>query len=148
MQKNFMDEFEQAKEDLKEEIQDNEGVDIQEQMLKERRDWIQEYKALHANKPPEDLKDFYERFNTETPLSPEDEELKKLQEDDDAKSKKKKKKEEKKDKGKKKKKKGDDGDDEKKQILKIGPSEVVQKFDEFYEDYNEVWANRDESENY
>lgn len=66
-----MDEFEQAKEDLKEEIQDNEGVDIQDQMLKERRDWIQEYKALHANKPPEDLKAFYERFNTETPLSPE-----------------------------------------------------------------------------
>jgi hypothetical protein len=148
VQKNFMDEFEQAKEDLKEEIQDNEGVDIQEQMLKERRDWIQEYKALHANKPPEDLKDFYERFNTETPLSPEDEELKKLQEDEESKSKKKKKKEEKKDKGKKKKKKGDDGDDEKKQVLKIGPSEVVQKFDEFYEDYNEVWANRDESENY
>lgn len=35
-----MDEFDQAKEDLKEEINDNEGVDIQEQMLKERRDWI------------------------------------------------------------------------------------------------------------
>jgi len=32
--------------------------------------------------------------------------------------------------------------------LKIGPSEVVQKFDEFYEDYNGIWANRDESENY
>jgi hypothetical protein len=47
-------------------------------MLKERRDWIQEYKALHANKPPTDLKEFYERFNTETPLSPEEEELKKL----------------------------------------------------------------------
>lgn len=94
------------------------------------------------------MKDFYERFNTETPLSPEEEELKKLQDEEDAKGKKKKKKEEKKDKGKKKKKKGDGGDEEKKQILKIGPSEVVQKFDEFYEDYNEVWANRDESENY
>jgi hypothetical protein len=32
--------------------------------------------------------------------------------------------------------------------VKIGPSEVVQKFDEFYEDYNDVWANRDETENY
>jgi hypothetical protein len=33
---------------------------------------------LHANKPPEDLKTFYERFNTEAPLSPEEEELKRL----------------------------------------------------------------------
>jgi len=32
--------------------------------------------------------------------------------------------------------------------VKIGPSEVVQKFDEFYEDYNNIWANKDESENY
>lgn len=117
-------------------------------MLKDRRDWIQEYKALHANKPPTDLKEFYERFNTETPLSPEEEELKKLQDEEDAKNKKKKKKEEKKEKGKKKKKKGDGDDDEKKQVVKIGPSEVVQKFDEFYEDYNDVWANRDETENY
>ena len=35
-----MDEFDQAKEDLKEEIVENEGVDIQEAMLKDRRDWI------------------------------------------------------------------------------------------------------------
>ena len=35
-----MEEFETAKEDLKEEIQDNEGPDIKEAMLKERRDWI------------------------------------------------------------------------------------------------------------
>jgi uncharacterized protein YqeY len=63
---------------LKDEIHENEGVDIMEQMKKERRDWIQEYKALNANKPPTDLKDFYERMNTETPLSPEEEELKKL----------------------------------------------------------------------
>jgi len=30
VQKNFMDEFEQAKEDLKEEINENEGMDIME----------------------------------------------------------------------------------------------------------------------
>jgi hypothetical protein len=30
VQKNFMDEFDQAKEDLKEEISENEGVDIME----------------------------------------------------------------------------------------------------------------------
>lgn len=29
----------------------------------------------------------------------------------------------------------------------MGPSEVVQKFDEFYDNYNGVWANRDESDN-
>jgi len=53
-----------------------------------------------------------------------------------------------KDKGKKdKKKKGgkDDGDD--KQVAKIGPSEVVLKFDEFYKDYNLDWSNRDETKN-
>lgn len=77
-QQQFMNQFEDAKKDLKEEITENEGLDIQEHMLKERRDWVQEYKALHANKPPTDLKDFYERLNTETPLSPEEEELKKL----------------------------------------------------------------------
>lgn len=73
-----MDEFDNAKEELKDEIQENEGNDIEEAMLKERRDWIHQYKALHANKPPDDLKDFYERFNVETPLSPEEEEAKKL----------------------------------------------------------------------
>lgn len=41
--------------------------------------------------------------------------------------------------------KGDDGDD--KQVAKIGPSEVVLKFDEFYRDYNLDWANRDETKN-
>lgn len=82
-------------------------------------------------------------------MSPEEEEAKKLEEEEAGKNKKKKKKEEKKkDGGKKKKKKGGDDGDEKKQIVKIGPSEVVQKFDEFYEDYNDVWANKDEIENY
>ena len=60
-----MDEFEHAKEELKDEINDNEGMDIMEQMLKERRDWIQEHKSLRAGKPPDDLKAFYERLNTE-----------------------------------------------------------------------------------
>jgi len=77
-QQQFWNAFEDAKVELKDEIDENEGIDIKEQMKKERRDWIQEYKALHANKPPTDLKEFYERFNVETPLSPEEEELKKL----------------------------------------------------------------------
>lgn len=123
VQKNFMDEFENAKEELKDEIQENEGNDIEENMLKERRDWIHQYKALHANKPPDDLKEFYERNNVETPLSPEEEEAKKLQDEEDAKAKKKKKDGAKKE-GKKKGKKKDDGE-EKKQVAKLGPKEVV-----------------------
>ena len=78
VQKSYMDEFDNAKEDLMQEIQENEGLDIEEAMLKDRRDWIHQYKALHANKPPDDLKAFYERNNVETPLSPEEEEAKKL----------------------------------------------------------------------
>ena len=146
-QKNFMEEFHTAKEELKEEIDNNEGLDIREAMLKDRRDWVHEYKSLHGSKPPDDLVGFYERFNVETPLSPEEEEAKKLQDEEDAKGKKKKKPEKKKE-GKKKKKKGDKDEDEDKQIYKFQPSEVVQRFDDFYQDYNDVWANRDESENH
>lgn len=100
---------------------------------------------MHASKPPDDVKAFYDRLKTELPLSPEEEEAKRLQEEEDAKSKGKKK-DAKKEAKKKKGKKGGD-DDEKLQIVKIGPSEVVQKFDEFYSNFNNVWANRDESEN-
>ena len=40
VQKNYMDEYENAKEELKDEIMENEGNDIEDAMLKERRDWI------------------------------------------------------------------------------------------------------------
>jgi len=33
---------------------------------------------MHNNKPPEDLKEFYDRYKLETPLSPEELEAKKL----------------------------------------------------------------------
>ena len=79
-------------------------------MKKERRDWIQEYKANHANKPPDDIKGFYDRLKTEEPLSPEEEEAKRLADEEEAKAKKGKKKQEKKA-GKKKGKKGADGED-------------------------------------
>lgn len=115
-------------------------------MKKERRDWIQDYKQIHASKPPNDVKKFYDRNKTEIPLSPEEEEAKRLADEEAEKAKKGKKKDGKKDGKKKGKKKGDDKD-EKLQIVKIGPSEVVQKFDEFYDDFNKVWTNRDESEN-
>merc|ERR1711990_539735 len=34
------------------------------------------------------------------------------------------------------------------QVAKIGPSEVVLKFDQFYQNYNDDWANRDETKNH
>ena len=80
----------------------------------------------------------------ETPLSPEEEEAKKAAEEAE---KGKKGKKDKKD-GKKKGKKGKGDDDEGKQVAKIGPSEVVLKFDEFYKAYNLDWANRDETKNH
>jgi hypothetical protein len=39
-QQQFWNAFEDAKKELKGEIDENEGLDIQEFMLKERRDWI------------------------------------------------------------------------------------------------------------
>ena len=89
-------------------------------MKKERRDWIQEYRGLHNGKPPADLKDYYNRFNVEPPLSPEEEEEKRLKEEEEAKAKKKKKAPAKKKKGKK----GGD-DDDAVAVVKIGPTEVV-----------------------
>ena len=112
-------------------------------MLKERREWIQQQKAITNGKVPQDIAKFYERNNLETPLSPEEEAAKKAEEEAAAgkKGKKEKKKEKKGKKGKK-------DDDEKNQIAKIGPSEVVLRFDEFYQSYNVDWANRDETKNY
>jgi hypothetical protein len=96
-------------------------------------------------KVPADISKFYERNNLETPLSPEEEAAK--QAADEAEKGKKGKKEKKKEK-KGKKGKGGGDDDDSKQVAKIGPSEVVLKFDEFYQNYNLDWANRDETKNY
>ena len=64
--------YNEAKSLLKDEIDENEGTDIRENMLKERREWVNEQKKL-TYKLPEDCKGFYQRFNVETPLSPEEE---------------------------------------------------------------------------
>lgn len=92
-------------------------------MKQERRDWIQDYKQIHASKPPDDIKKFYDRLKTEEPLSPEEEEAKRLAEEEESKTKGKKK--EAKKEAKKKKGKGGGDDDDKKAIVKIGPTEVV-----------------------
>lgn len=93
------------------------------------------------------MKGFYERKDEDTPLSPDEEEGKKAEEDGAGAGKKKA--DKKKDAGKKKgkgKKGKDDGEGP--AALNIGPSEIVQRFDEQYEEFNEVWNQRDESENY
>lgn len=101
-------------------------------------------KAKMNGQIPGDISKFYERNNLETPLSPEEEEAKKLEKEAE-KGKKGAKKEKAKAKGKGK---GKGEKEEKNQVAKIGPSEVVLKFDQFYADYNVDWANRDETKNY
>ena len=137
--------FQEKKKDLKTEIVDIEGSDIQDSMLKQRRDWVQWYRT-NFSKLPENLEKFYQKNNLETPLSPEEEEKAKAEEEDGKKGKKGGK-DKGKGKGKGKKGGGGDDDDGGEKLLKIGPTEVVQKFDEFYEDYTNEWANRDERDN-
>ena len=80
-------------------------------------------------------------------MSPEEEAARKAAEDEDGKAGKKK--AEKKKDGKKIGKKGKGGDDDgPAAIVKIGPSEAVKLFDEFYDDYTKDWVGRDESANY
>jgi hypothetical protein len=74
-------------------------------------------------KPPTDIKEFYNRFNTAAPKKDGEEE------EEEEKKDKKKKKGEKKGKGKKGKKGKDDGD-EKTEVIKIGPTEVITKYEE------------------
>jgi hypothetical protein len=135
--------YDRQRKELLKEIKEVEGPDIKDKMLKERRDWIQEQKSMFG-KPPENMEAFHKRYNEELPLSPEDEEARKAEEDEAGKGKKDKKKD------KKKKKKGKKGDKEGKgddKIAKVGPNELVRKFDVFYEDYSNKWANRDETSN-
>lgn len=110
---------------IKDEINENEGTDIMEQMLKERREWVNEQKAM-TYKLPEDCKGFYERFNVETPLSPEEEAAKQAAAEEEAKAKGAKKGDKKKpDKAKGKKKKGGGDEDDAPAIVKIGITEAV-----------------------
>jgi hypothetical protein len=88
VQKSHLNSYSDAKDRLLDEIKENEGTTIMEDMLKERRDWITDYRAKNLNKIPDDLKGFHERFNTETPLSPEEEAAKKAADEEDGKGKK------------------------------------------------------------
>jgi len=92
-----------------------------------------------------DLEKFHARFQEEGPLSPEEELARMAAAEDEGKAKK----DKKKDKGKKKKKgKGGVEDEGEDKVAKIGPNELVRKFDTFYDDYNNKWANRDETQNH
>jgi hypothetical protein len=73
-------------------------------------------------KPPTDIKAFYDRFKTEAPKGDGEEE----EEEGGKKDKKKKGEKKKKGKGKK----GKDDGDEKTEVIKIGPTEIVTKFEE------------------
>ena len=133
-----------TKETLKEEIMENEGVDLMEFMLKDRREWINMKMETENGKIPDDITKFYERFNTETPLSPEEEAQKKLEEEEAASKKKKKKGEKKKKKGKGK----DEDEDPTKGAAKLGTTEVTRKFEDQYKEFNDDWVTRDETDNY
>ena len=91
--------------------------------MKERRDWIQDWKAEHGGKPPDSLDKFYTKDNLQVPLTPAEEAQKKVDDEEKAKLKDKKKK---KGGAKKKSKKGKKKEaDPTKLIAKVGPSEVV-----------------------
>lgn len=114
-QNNYM----KQKDDIKDEIKAVEGYDIKEKMLKERRDWILEQQAI-TGKPPADFEKFYEKVEVDPDAPAEDEAAPAGK------------------KGKEAKKGGKGGgeDDEKEdKLAKIGPNELVQKFEVYYNDY-------------
>ena len=130
--------YQSIKENVKKEIDLIQGNDFMQDMLKERHDWVSSFKS-QTNKIPEEIKPFYDRFNEEDELEA------KRQAELEAKARKKKKADAKK-KGKKGKE--DEEEEEKTSTVKIGNSEIIQKFDEQYGNYNKVWALRDESNNF
>lgn len=86
-------------------------------------------------------------MNVEEPLSPEEAEKKRLEDEEKAKEKEKKKKDKKKAGGKKKPKKKAEGD-KGPQVTKFGPTEVIQRFDEQYDNFANMWADRSELDNF
>lgn len=131
--------------EIREEIEYNQGTDIMEDMLQVRRDWVTDEKA-HTGKIPEDIKPFYDRFNTKDSNNPEEALAQKAADEEEASKKKKKVDKKAKKVAKSKKNKGDDEDDSK-QAIKLGTSEIVTKFDDFYEEWKVEWDQKDETHN-
>jgi len=111
--------YQRQKDDIKDEIKAVEGYDIKEKMLKERRDWILEQQAI-TGKPPADFEKFYEKIEIDPEADAAAEEA----------AGGKKGKEKAKGKGK-----GDEGEEKEDKLAKIGPNELVGKFDTYYNDY-------------
>lgn len=100
------------------------------------------------NSIPDDITKFYERFNVEDALSPEDEAAARAAEEEAGKKgKTKDKKGDKKGKGKKGVKASGE-EDPTKGAAKMGTTECARKFDEQYKEFNEDWVTRDETDNY
>ena len=140
--------FDLERKNLEEEIRRIEKEDIMEYEIRKRQDWIQKYKEEHNGKPPDKMDKYVDRLFSDNPLSPEEEAALAGGDEDKGKKKGGEKKDVKKDgKGKKdgKKKKEEDKENQKK--VNIGPTEVVMKFEEFYEDFETVWGKRDEEDN-
>jgi len=76
---------------LKEEMDENEGTDRMEEMLKVRREWINEQKELNLGKIPDDIEKMY--LPKEIPLTPEEQAIRDSEDADKAAGKKAKKKE-------------------------------------------------------
>ena len=64
-QKNNLQEYETYKESLKGTIDMIEGNDLKENMINERRDWINKYKAINKGEPPHLIDLFYKRHELE-----------------------------------------------------------------------------------
>lgn len=141
------EEYEAAKKTMEDEILYNEEADIIDGEVRKRQDWVQEFKEQHNGKPPDKIEKYYDRKKTEDPGDGEDG---KEEEKKEAKGGKKEAKKEAKGGKKEGKGKGKKGKEkaEKASVDEVGPTEVVQKFEMQYEDYENVWAKRDESHNH
>ena len=136
-----MENFEAMKNELKEEIKEVEGGDIEDKEIRKRREWIADYRREFNGKLPDGLDKYYEKDIVKGgDGEDEDGEETRGKKGKDKKGKDAKKK------GKKGGKKTGDGDDGGEKLMRIGPTEVVGKFRDFMEEYN-IWAVRDESDN-
>ena len=128
------EEYEAAKKTMEDEILYNEEADIIDGEVRKRQDWVQEFKEQHNGKPPDKIEKYYDRKKTEDPGDGEDG---KEEEKKEAKGGKKEAKKEAKGGKKEGKGKGKKGKEkaEKASVDEVGPTEVVQKFEMQYEDY-------------
>jgi len=127
--------FDQEKHRLEEEIKRVEATDIIEEERRKREDWIWKYQLDHNGKPPDKIDKYHDSFKVKQ------EKTKDVSDYAARKAATAKKQVKKAKKGKSSKEKG-----EAEQKIQVGPTEVVMKFDEFYEHYEKVWQKREEGD--